>query len=48
MGELHRSTVKLQEVMVWLEKGGASCPWRRAGDTAEWFGGCRGERKPKR
>jgi hypothetical protein len=25
-GELHRIKAKLLEVLVWLEKGGASCP----------------------
>jgi hypothetical protein len=47
MGELHRSTAKLQEVMVWLEKG-----WGELSTVsrtmAEWSGGCRRERKPKK
>jgi hypothetical protein len=47
MGELHRSTVKLQEVMVWLENGwGELSTVSRT--AAEWSGGCRGERKPKK
>jgi hypothetical protein len=47
MGELHRSTAKLQEVIVWLEKGrGELSTVSRT--AAEWSGGCRGERKVKK
>jgi hypothetical protein len=47
MGELHRSTAKLQEVMVWLEKGQGELSTVSRTAT-EWSGGCRGERKPKK
>jgi hypothetical protein len=47
MGELHKSKAKLQEVMVCLEKGrGELSTVSRT--AAEWSGGCRGERKPKK
>jgi hypothetical protein len=46
MGELHRSTVKVQEVMVWLEKGRGELSTSRT--AVEWSGGCREERKPKK
>jgi hypothetical protein len=47
MGELHRITTKLQEVMVWLEKGwGELSTVSRT--AAEWSSRCRGERKPKK
>jgi hypothetical protein len=47
MDELHRSTAKLQGVMVWLEKGRGEL-FTVSRTTAEWSGGCRGERKPKK
>jgi hypothetical protein len=48
MGELHRSTAKLQEVMVWLEKGRGKLSTAAGRDWAEWSGGCRGEWKLKK